>query len=251
MSERFLQIMGVSKHFGGRTALDGISFDLSRGEVVGLLGPNGAGKSTMMRIIAGILRPDSGQLLLDGISIFTKLPQWHRLLGVALDDPALFEYLTVREHLVLAGQLYNLSRANAVRRMEELAEFFTLQDDADMPVWAASHGTRKKLALALGIIHDPRVLLLDESLNGIDAVTVRDFRAVLKKMMMRGTSVIISSHMLDSVESMIDRCIILNHGRTVFDTSMDSIIPAGTGLEQIYMEKIVGTGGKTATLSWL
>ena len=247
MADSFLSIVKLTKRYGDRTVLDGISCDIAKGEVVGLLGPNGAGKSTTMNIVAGFLKPTAGDVLLEGRSVLDGPQEWRSSLGVVLDDLALFEYLTVAEHLALVGQLYGLSRAETAKRADELVDFFSLTEATDTIAREASHGTRKKLALALSLMHGPRVLLLDESLNGIDAVTARDFKVLLRKMSQKGTTVLITSHMLDATQQMIDRCVMLNHGRIVLDSSLQEI----AGLEETYVKVICGPERRDPELSWV
>lgn len=251
MSTAFLQVKEITHRYGSRAVLQGISFDVAEGEALGVFGPNGAGKSTTMKIISGLIRPTSGQVLMRGSSVFTQLARWHSLLGVALDDLTLFEYLTVREHMTLSGHLYGMSHSEITSRTEELLEFFTLKDDEKTLAREASHGTRKKLALALSILHAPKILLLDEALNGIDAITARDFRLLLQKMKRKGTTVLLASHMLDSTQPMIDRCIMLNHGEKVFDAPATDCATSGKSLERIYMDVILGAERKEPGLSWV
>jgi len=251
MSTAFLRVKEITKRYGDRAALRGISFEVDEGEVVGIFGPNGAGKSTTMRILAGIVKPTSGEFLFNGDSVFKHLARWHRFLGVALDDLALFEYLTLRGNLELSGQLYGIEPAELQKRIEELVEFFALGEEEHTIVRYASHGTRKKLALALSILHGPKVLLLDESLNGIDAVAVRDFRQLVRRLRQKGTTVILTSHALDSIEPVIDRCVMMTHGQIVFDAPMSACTASDKNLEQLYMEVICGSDRKEPGLSWL
>jgi ABC-2 type transport system ATP-binding protein len=251
MQQAFLEVRDLSKSYGSREAVRGVSFSVARGEIVGLLGPNGAGKSTLISMLTGLRSPSSGEILWEGQPIRAALQAWRRSLGAVLEDLALFEYLTGREHLRLAGQLYGYSLSETERRTKELISFFDLGDHADTPAAEASQGTRKKIAFALGVIHAPAVLLLDEALNGIDALTVSRIKTLLRRMAAGGTTVLISSHVLDAVESLIGRCMIVDRGRVVLDDSMQAIKVSGKSLEQIYTSAIEGDSRAMTELSWV
>jgi ABC-2 type transport system ATP-binding protein len=251
MDTPFLELRQLAKSYGKRQAVRGISTRFSRGEIVGLLGPNGAGKSTTITMLAGLSKPSSGDILCEGRSIFSSLRQWRRKIGIVLEDLSLFEYLGVREHLILVGRLSGLSAADAEKRARELASFFQLTDASETIASEASHGTRKKLALALSLIHAPEVLLLDEALNGIDAVTARDAKDLLKRLARRGTTIVLSSHVLDAIEPLIDRCLIVEEGLMVRDEPIERIRESGKSLEETYVEAIRGAGGPAVELAWL
>jgi ABC-2 type transport system ATP-binding protein len=247
----FIALESLSKSYGKREAVRGISLAIPRGEIIGLLGPNGAGKSTTIAMLTGLLTPSSGGILWQGRSIFTRMREWRRALGVVLEDLSLFEYLSVREHLHLTARLAGLDEQEAVRRAGELIEFLQLGGFGETLASEASQGTRKKLAFALGLVHAPRILLLDEALNGIDAVTVSRIKGLLRKLARQGVTIMISSHVLDSVETIIDRCVIVDEGRVALDTPMDAVRATGRSLEQVYTETILGAQEKVPVLSWL
>jgi ABC-2 type transport system ATP-binding protein len=247
----FIALESLSKSYGKREAVRGISLAVPRGQIVGLLGPNGAGKSTTIAMLTGLLTPSSGGILWEGSSIFTRMRQWRRALGVVLEDLSLFEYLSVREHLHLTARLAGLDEKDTHRRADELIEFFQLGGFEETLASEASQGTRKKLAFALGLVHAPRILLLDEALNGIDAVTVSRIKILLRRLAGLGVTIIMSSHVLDSVETIIDRAVIVDAGRAALDTPMDAIRAAGRSLEQVYTETLLGVRAEAPVLSWL
>jgi ABC-2 type transport system ATP-binding protein len=251
MENSFLELRGLSKSYGRREAVRGVSLRIAPGEIIGLLGPNGAGKSTTISMLTGLLTPTGGDILWKGRSIFTCMPLWRAQLGVVLEDLSLFEYLSVREHMRLVGQLAGLSPIETERRTDELLGFFQFDENADTVAAEASHGTRKKLAFALGLIHSPRVLLLDEATNGIDAVTVSRLKILLKKLASRGVTVIMSSHVLDSAETVIERCVIVDKGRIALDSSMADIGTSGRSLEEVYTATILGPHFAPPELSWV
>ncbi len=251
MQSPCIELHELTRSYGKRQAVRGISLAIGRGEIVGLLGPNGAGKSTTISMLTGLLSPTSGDILWEGGSIFTRMRDWRRAIGVVLEDLSLFEYLSVREHLDLTARLAGLDASEASRRTEELIEFFQLGDSADTVASEASQGTRQKLAFALGLVHSPRVLLLDEAMNGIDAVTVHHIKALLRRLAAAGTTVLLSSHVLDSAETLIDRCVIVNRGVVALDAPMADIRASGRTLEQAYTETLQDGRAAPPPLSWV
>ena len=250
MDSTFLELRGLAKSYGHREAVRGISLSVGRGEILGLLGPNGAGKSTLIGMLTGLLAPTSGEILWEGRSIRERKAEWRRALGVVLEDLSLFEYLTVAENLRFVGRLYGLAAAQVESRAAELLSFLDLAEHADTPAAEASQGTRRKLAFALAVLHGPRVLLLDETLNGVDALTASRIKALLRRCAAGGVTVILSSHVLDALESIVQRCIIVHHGTTALDTPMSALRESGRSLEQVYTS-VVAAGEEQPTLSWL
>jgi ABC-2 type transport system ATP-binding protein len=251
MAESILQLRDLAKSYGSRAAVRGISLQVRRGEIVGLLGPNGAGKSTTINMLTGFLKPTSGEILWEGRPILENKAQWRRSIGVVLEELSLFEYLGVREHFSLLGRLYGLSAEETAKRTNGLLEFFHLEESADTVAREASQGTRKKLAFGLSLIHSPRLLLLDEALNGIDAIVVKDVKELLRMMAHQGTTIILSSHVLDSAETLIDRCVIINSGVVALDQSMEEITASGLGLEDVFARTVSGPETRARELPWL
>ncbi len=250
MTHDHLELRGLSKDYGGTHAVAGISLSVPRGQILGLLGPNGAGKSTTMRMIAGLVTPTAGEILWEGEAIRGREAAWKRSLGVVLEQLSLFEHLTVREHFLLMGRLYGLTADGAARRAAELLDFLLLREFSDTVAGEASQGTRKKLAFGLALLHSPRTLLLDEAFNGIDAVVVKDLKDLLRSLARKGVTVILSSHVLDAAETLIDRCVILNHGKVERDEPMEAIRRGGRSLEEAYVQTVAGHGHAPRELSW-
>ena len=246
----YLELRDLAKSYGRREAVRGVSMAVGRGEIVGLLGPNGAGKSTTIGMLTGLLSPSAGDILWEGRSIFGRMPEWRRSIGAVLENLSLFEYLSVREHLDFIARLAGLDRTESERRAGDLLSFFDLVDHADTPAAEVSHGTRRKLAFALGLIHSPRLLLLDEALNGVDAVTVSRIKGLLKRLAAGGVTIILSSHVLDSAETLIDRCVIVDKGLIALDSPMEAVKESGRSLEQVYVATIAAQHGGAPELSW-
>ncbi len=250
MESSWLELRGLAKQYGKREAVKGITLTLDRGQIVGLLGPNGAGKSTLIGMLTGLLAPSAGEILWEGRPIRECRAPWRRALGVVLEDLSLFDYLTVAENMRFVARLYGLPAPEAERRAAELLAFLDLRDHADTPAAEASQGTRRKLAFALAVLHGPRILLLDESLNGVDALTASRIKGLLRRCAAGGVTVILSSHVLDALESIVERCVIVHRGAAVLDTSMSAVRESGRTLEQVYTSIISG-GEEAPSLSWL
>ena len=240
MAAPLVELRALARQYGKREAVRGISLSLHRGEIVGLLGPNGAGKSTLIGMLTGLLAPSAGEILWEGRPITEHRAEWRRSLGVVLEDLSLFEYLTVRENIQLVATLYGLPTAEATARSASLLDFLDLNPHAGTPAGEASQGTRRKLAFALAILHAPRILLLDEALNGVDALTAARIKDLLRRAAASGVTVVLSSHVLDAVESVVDRCVIMHQGIVVRDAPMAEIHPGGRTLEQVYTAAVAG-----------
>src|SRR5439155_2843572 len=166
-------VRGLTKLFGGRPAVDHVSFRVARGRFFGFLGPNGAGKSTTIRMLTGTLRPTAGEAAIEGLSLERDLLAIKAIIGVLPEELPLYERLTGEEYLHFAGRMYGLSRAETRRRVDELLAFLSLEEERGKLIVDYSQGMRKKTALAAALIHSPRVLFLDEPLNGIDPISGR------------------------------------------------------------------------------
>jgi ABC-2 type transport system ATP-binding protein len=251
VSAPFLELHDLAKSYASRVAVHGVSLSIAAGTIIGLLGPNGAGKSTLMGMLTGLLSPSAGDIFCEGKSITADGRAWRRSLGVVLEDLALFEYLSVGEQLRLAARLAGVDGAETERRAEELLSFFQLSPAASTVAAEASQGTRQKLACAMALIHAPRLLLLDEALNGIDAVTVSRMKGLLRRLAARGVTVIISSHVLDAIEPILDRGVIVNEGRIVREIGAEGLRASGKSLESVYVEAVGPGADEEPALSWL
>jgi sodium transport system ATP-binding protein len=208
-----IEIVELQKRFGAVRAVANVSFTARNGSITGLLGANGAGKTTTLRMIAGVLRHESGSVRVDGCSEKDIPVQRH--LGALLDHAGLYARLTVREHFVYFGELYVLSRKYINDRTNELLAVLGLSGAADRRVGELSQGQRMKVALGRAMIHSPQNLLLDEPTNGLDVPTVRSLRAVLIQMRDSGLCIVFSSHVLEEVQALCDTVVILAHGVSV------------------------------------
>ncbi len=248
-------VESLSKVFRRQTAVDHVSFRVERGRFFGFLGPNGAGKSTTIRMLTGLLRPTSGDAVVEGVRLSQDLLGVKRRIGVLTEELPLYERLTGEEHLLFAARMHGLGRDEARRRAEELLEFLSLRDERGKLVVDYSQGMRKKLALACALAHGPGVLFLDEPLNGIDPVSGRVVSDLLRRLTTRGVTIFFTSHVLDVVERLCDEVAVIDHGRIVAQGSLDEIrrqreLGGGASLEDVFL-KLVQADVRREDLSWI
>ncbi len=237
-NEAGLEIRGLRKSYGDVEAVRGVSFAVPPGQVCGLLGPNGAGKSTTLKMIAGILDPDDGSVQVAGHDLASEAVEAKRALGFLPESGALYSLLSAREHLALLSDLYELDPAEAAERAGQLLDVFGIEELAGRRIDTLSKGQRQKVALVTALLHDPQVVLLDEPLNGLDAASVRLVRDVVRKLAERGRAVIYCSHILDVVERVCDRAVILDRGVVVADSPTSELTAAGKRLEETFHQLV-------------
>ncbi len=204
-------IRGLGKRYGDRQVLRGLDLEVEVGEVFALLGPNGAGKTTASRIIAGILAPSEGDVLVDGISVRADPDSIRARCGMVTDQPSLYERMTLRAYLGFFCHLYDVPAAE--RRTAELAELLGLTDRLDVRLGAFSRGMKQKVAIARGLVHDPPVLLLDEPATALDPETARSLRTFIVSLRARHRAILLCTHDLDEAQRIADRVVILYRGR--------------------------------------
>jgi ABC-2 type transport system ATP-binding protein len=218
-----LRAVGLSRRFGTRAALDGVSFEVAPGELFGLLGPNGAGKTTAFRLLAGLLPPHAGALSLDGRAVSTTDTAYRAQLGVVFQEPSLDLKLTARENLRLGAALYGVPRALANRRIDEALALMALGDRADEPASKYSGGMRRRIEIARVLLHEPSLLLLDEPGRGVDPEALRRiWDEITALAAARGTSVIVTTHQPDEAER-CQRIAILDGGRVAATGTPDEL----------------------------
>ncbi|HEV2238384.1 MAG TPA: ABC transporter ATP-binding protein, partial [Ktedonobacterales bacterium] len=219
----------LSRVFERHTAVDRLNLIVRRGEFFGFLGPNGAGKSTTIKMLVGLLRPSSGAAFVGGVDVWREPLRAKAIIGVLPESLNLYERLTGRETVEFAGQLYDLPRAEVRRRAESLLDVLGLTPDADKLVIDYSVGMRKKVSLAAALIHRPQVLFLDEPFEGIDPISSRIIRDILRDLTASGTTIFFSSHIMEVVERLCTRVGIINYGRLIAEgTLQDLRTRAGT-----------------------
>jgi len=209
-----LVIEGLTKYYRETLAVDNMSFEVNDGEILGLLGPNGAGKTTILRSVAGIVRPNSGRISVNGYDLAANEQQAKRSLAFVPETPNPYEMLTVYEHLRFIAMAYS-TLGSFEKRASDLLERFDLTDKRNALVLTLSKGMKQKLAVACAFIHDAQVLLFDEPLIGIDPKGARELKDMMLASKQAGCSILVSTHMLDTAERLCDRILIMDHGRKV------------------------------------
>lgn len=231
-----IEIQGLHKRYDDLIALRGLDLSVEPGEVFGFLGPNGSGKTTTIKMLVGLLVPDAGGAKIAGMDIATQSIEVKRVLGFVPDSPMHYDYLTAREQLRFLADVRGLGDVDA--RIGQLLEQFSLAEKADTYCTDLSHGMRKKLAFAGALLHEPKVLILDEPTGGLDPLSVRRFRELVRSLADQGTTVFLSTHLLDIAARLCDRVGILYQGALRAVGAPDELVARrGEGeLEDIFLE---------------
>ena len=243
-----IEVDGLEKLYGDFPAVRGLSFRVQPGEVLGLVGPNGAGKTTTIRSIAGIIIPTRGGIRIGDHDLATDAVAAKSLLAFIPDEPHLFEYLTVEEHLRFVGRLYKVGDVD--HRIPGLLEELDLSAKRTALPGELSRGMKQKLAIACGLLHEPRALLLDEPLTGLDPVGIRRMKATIMRRAAGGAGVILSSHLLHLVEEICTRVLVMQRGRMVAFGSIAEILAERPALRSRKLEDVflalIGQDGDAA-----
>jgi ABC-2 type transport system ATP-binding protein len=266
---------GLTRRFGELVAVEEVNLRVAAGQFFGFLGPNGAGKSTTIRMLTGLLAPTAGRIQILGLDLIAEPVEVKRQIGVVPEGMALFGRLTGSEYLNFVGRMYGLDRETAAKRTAELLEFMQLADEPKKLVTDYSHGMQKKLALAAAVIHGPKILFLDEPFEGVDAVASGTLKAMLQRMIARGATIFLTSHVLEIVERLCSHVAIIHRGRLVAQGSLEelragveaqaaAVLPAAAmadgpapfpgeklTLEQIFLRTVGGARVADQELSWL
>lgn len=214
-----ISVENVVKTFGETKALDGLSFSVKKGEVLGLLGPNGAGKTTIVRILSTLLDVNSGTVKVDGINVRENPGLVREIIGFAGQFAAVDELLTGRQNLEMVGKLYHLQKQEIKKRMEEVLEQIDLVDVADKPVKTYSGGMRRRLDLGASLMHTPKVLFLDEPTTGLDPKTRRDIWEYIQKMVDNGVTLLLTTQYLEEADELADKIVVIDHGKVIAEGS--------------------------------
>ena len=225
---------GLSRRFGTHLAVDGVTLELKRGEILGFLGPNGAGKTTTMQMLTGNLAPNAGSIRICGIDLLERPSAAKAHIGYLPETPPLYKELTVREYVDLAARLHRVAKPARASAVADALAGCGLAEVAGKLVGSLSKGYQQRMGIAQAIVHRPDIVILDEPTVGLDPNQIRDIRRLIRELG-RERSVILSTHILPEVESVCDRVVILHHGRTVFGDTID-------GLKQFHAGRIVHVG---------
>jgi ABC-2 type transport system ATP-binding protein len=265
---------GLTRRFGDLIAVQDVNLSVAPGQFFGFLGPNGAGKSTTIKMLTGLLAASSGSIQVLGLDLAKNPVEVKRQIGVVPEGMALFGRLTGAEYLNFVGRMYGLDRETAGKRTAELLDFMQLAEQPKTLVTDYSHGMQKKLALAAAVIHGPRILFLDEPFEGVDAIASGTLKAMLQRMIARGATIFLTSHVLEIVERLCSHLAIIHKGRLVAQGSLEELragveaqaaaaladasageSPSAPGekltLEEIFLRIVGGTRHADQELSWL
>ena len=235
-----IEVENISKSFGTVRAVDGVSFTAKDGRITGLLGPNGAGKSTCLRILSTVLKADLGSARIGGIDLDEEPLAARRVLGVLPHSSGLYQQLTGRENIEYYGRLHGLAEDVLARRVDGLVERLELGAIANRKAKGFSQGERTKIALARALVHDPQHLLLDEPTNGLDVIATRHLRDWLRELRAQGRCVLLSSHVMQEVEALVDELVIIAAGRVTLRGAPAELAGRfpGRSLEEIFVEAV-------------
>jgi ABC-2 type transport system ATP-binding protein len=233
----------VVKRYGGFTAVDGVSIDVAPGEIHGFLGPNGAGKTTTIRMIAGLLKPSAGRIVINGHDLARAPEQAKASLGFIPDRPFIYEKLTAGEFLRFHGGLYGMAEADAAQRADEMLEVFELTRWRDELVESFSHGMKQRLVMSAAFLHRPRAVLVDEPMVGLDPRGARLIKDVFRAMSKRGVAILMSTHTLEVAQEMCDRIAIILKGKIIARGTVDELLAMGDADEELTPVFLKLTGG--------
>jgi ABC-2 type transport system ATP-binding protein len=226
------------KRYGDKLAVNDVSFAVNGGEIFGFLGPNGAGKTTTIKMIVGLLHPSQGVVRVSGFDVVQQPLQAKAACGYVPDEPNLYAKLTGHELLRFVGDLYGLEKGQIAHRTDELLRLFDLDETANDTIDSYSHGMKQKISLAAALVHDPKVLILDEPTVGLDPRSARLIKDILRQLADRGAAVMLSTHILEIAQNMCDRIGIINEGRLIASGTMAELRHLGKGessLEDIFL----------------
>ncbi len=240
-----ITVQQLTKRFGAQTAVDALSFEVPAGQIVGFLGPNGAGKSTTLKMLTGMLEPSAGTATVCGFDLRRDILEVKRHVGFVPESGAVFESLTGLEYLEMVAALYALPEEAARARIRQFIAFFDLSFETltDKLLGAYSKGMRRKVVITAALLHNPPVVFFDEPLDGLDANAAVGFKALIQTLAQEGKTIVYSSHILDVVERVCDRVIIIDKGRMLVDGAPEKLVAehnSGT-LERLFTELTGGT----------
>ncbi len=251
MDQVMIDVRGVTKRYGAKTAIDNLSFEVGRGEFFGFLGPNGAGKTTTIKSLIGLVHPDQGSITIGGYDIQKDPLSVRAIIGYVPDSPFVYGKLTAREFLIFVGGLYRMAPADIEKGIAWLSDIFDMSGWLDRRCEEYSHGMKQKVVMSAAFIHKPSLIIVDEPTVGLDPPSRRLLKDMLKMIQEHGTTVFMSSHDLSEVEELCGRMAILNQGSIVASGTLAELrvkaeLECGS-LEELFL-KVTGTDRKTAYL---
>jgi len=245
-----IHIQDLRKMYGDKAAVDGLTLSVPQGCFYGFLGPNGAGKTTTIKMLMGLAPPTSGTIELLGMPMPERALDIKKLIGLVPDESLLFDHLTGAEFIEFVGRIYGLERATSRERALELLDLFELGNAPRKLITEYSKGMRKRVAMAAALIHRPKLFLMDEPFEGVDAVGARLMKDILLEQVRRGATIFLTSHVLEVVERLCDRVAIIHAGKLVAEGRMDDLRGTAETLEDAFV-RAVGVARSGDTLDWL
>lgn len=245
-----IAVRDLRKLYDGKAAVDGLTLTVPRGCFFGFLGPNGAGKSTTIRMLTGLITPNSGSIELLGFPMPEQEMEIKKRIGLVPDESLLFDRLTGGEFLEFVGRMYGLARPLAIHRAQELLELFELANERRKLIAEYSKGMRKRVAMAASLIHRPELFLMDEPFEGVDAVGARLMKDILLDQVRHGATIFLTSHVLEVVERICDHVAIINRGKIVTEGAMKDLREGAETLEDVFV-RVVGAEREHGKLEWL
>lgn len=233
-----IYVKDLSKSFGNALAVQNLSFRVKRGTVFGLLGKNGSGKSTTAKLLTGLLKPDSGAVFINGCDIGSNLIGVQKSIGILSDEMALIDVLTIWEHLLLASGAYDVSTCEAEARSKKLLRYFDLWDDRHKYPDQLSVGMYKKTSLAMSLVHNPKILFLDEPFEGMDPISIKRICEIIEQLVNRGVTIFLASHFLALMQNLLNAFVIIDGGKMVYNSDFQDSPKDNSSLEDIFFSFI-------------
>lgn len=230
-----LQIKNFTKRYGDKAAVDGLNLHIAPGAIYGFIGHNGAGKTTTLKACTGLLSFDEGEILIDGTSITEDPLSCKRKMAYIPDNPDLYEFFSGIKYLNFVADIYGVSSDDRAKRIAKYAEIFSITDDLAQPISAYSHGMKQKLAIIAALIHEPRLILMDEPFVGLDPIASHNLKTIMHEHCDAGGAIFFSTHVLEVAEKLCDQVAIIRAGKLVASGTMDHIRGDGT-LEEVFLE---------------
>ena len=244
-----IETRGLTRKYGRLIAVHDLNLQVNRGTIFGFLGPNGSGKSTTVKLLTSLLEPTAGEVQINSLDIRTNALTVKQMIGVLPEDLALFDYLSIWEHLMMVGPIYGVSRHETAQRAEQLLRFLDLWQTRHTLVNQASYGMKKKCSLGMALLHNPKVLFLDEPFEGLDPVSSRNIKDLLLRLSANGVTVFLTSHILEVVEKLVQSFAIIVSGEIVARHDVAELAGSGVTLEDVFFRNVSRNPG--AELEWL
>jgi ABC-2 type transport system ATP-binding protein len=237
-SDTIIEVSDLTKFYRNFQAVNNISFEVKRGEIFGLLGPNGAGKTTTIKMLTGLIQPTKGTATIQGKDIQTQIVEIKKTIGVVTEDSNLYDELSVSDNLRFVGQLYNVPRSDRDRRIEELLKKFDLESKREAKFATLSKGMKRKVNIAAALIHSPQIVFLDEPTTGLDVLSARILRSMIKELTALGVTIFLTTHYIEEAEQLCNRVAILVNGQIkTVDTPRNLIATTNSkNLEEAFIE---------------